>query len=114
MTKLFINPRTIDAQKAVPKLAIDAFGVNLNASISTSAFTTKENIPNVSIVKGRESSFKIGFINIFTIPRTIANKINVPVVAKYILENSASKINIEMIFAINVAATEVIVTPPLS
>ena len=69
---LFIKLKTILAQKAVPKLPIEAEPTRLKAISRTTAFITKENSPRVTIVIGSDNTFKIGFIVRFTSEKIIA------------------------------------------
>ena len=62
----FIIARIIEAIKAVPNEFMLAPLARLNVICKTIAFTIKENKPKVTIVNGRDNSFKIGFIIAFT------------------------------------------------
>lgn len=87
---LFIKLRTIDAQKAVPKLPMDAVETSLKAIWSTTAFTTRENKPKVTTVIGKDKTFRIGFIVKFTSEKIIAIATKALVFWKYILLNIKS------------------------
>ena len=69
---LLIKLKTILAQKAVPKLPIDAEPTRLKAISRTTALITKENSPRVTIVIGRDKTFSIGFIVRLTSEKIIA------------------------------------------
>lgn len=87
---LFIKLRTIDAQKAVPKLPMDAVETKLKAISKTTAFTTRENKPKVTTVIGNDKTFRIGFIVKFTSEKIIAIATKALVFWKYILLNIKS------------------------
>ena len=69
---LFIKLKTILAQKAVPKLPIDAYLTKWKAISRTTAFITRENNPSVTIVIGSDNTFNIGLIVKFTSEKIIA------------------------------------------
>lgn len=82
LIRLFRKLSTILAQKAVPKLPMEEFGARLKEISKTIAFTTSENIPRVTIVIGRDNTFKIGLIVIFTSANIIAMATIDPAFAK--------------------------------
>lgn len=63
----FIIERIIDAKIAVVNESIKAPLDREKASFNTNALTIKENNPKVIIVNGKDKSFKIGLIKLFTI-----------------------------------------------
>lgn len=87
---LFIKLRTIDAQKAVPKLPMWAVDTNLKAMLRTTALTTSENSPRVKSVIGKDKTFRIGFIVRLTSEKIIAIATKALVFSKYTLLNIRS------------------------
>jgi len=87
---LFIKLRTIDAQKAVPKLPMWAVDTKLKAMLRTTALTTSENRPSVKSVIGKDKNFRIGFIVRLTSEKIIAIATKALAFSKYTLLNIRS------------------------
>lgn len=72
INRVFIRDTTIENKSAVQNPETLKFGTIFAASIISKAFITKENNPNVRIVRGRVNKVIIGLMKIFIIPSTTA------------------------------------------